>query len=41
MIRTLRPLLLLLAGLALGGVARADDFSSTVSLFKKAGESGR
>ena len=41
MIRTLRPLLLLLAGLALGNVARADDFSDTIALFKKAGESSR
>jgi lipid-binding SYLF domain-containing protein len=41
MIRHLRLLALLLAGLAFGSTAVADNYSDTVALFKKSGEAGR
>jgi lipid-binding SYLF domain-containing protein len=37
--RFLAPVLLLLAGALLAGPAAADDFSDTIALFRKAGES--
>ncbi len=42
MIRTLRPFVLLLAGLVFGNAAfAADNYSQTIALFKKSGESSR
>ena len=39
--RHLRLFALLLAGLAFGSAAFADDYSDTVALFRKSGEAGR
>lgn len=41
MLRFIRPFALLLAALAFGNAALADDYSDTVALFKKSGEAGR